>query len=210
MLQTQINYWAYKEQQRSNLANEAIARYNAEEAHRSNVARENISYFSATEAQRHNIVTENQAYYNYLEGIRHNKATENIGYQNIQLGYDTLTETSRHNRASESIGKLQARASIISANAAASNAKASMLNASTNQRNATVREGELALARTKSIYENRVKASEAQLNDEQWYAESAKAREYDARASLYEKQADYYDLEIIRNWVPIINLGGKR
>lgn len=209
MLQTQINYWAYKEQQRNNLVNESIARFNAEEARRSNLARENISYFSAVENQRHNVATEQQAYYNYLESARHNKATEDISYRNIQLGYDTLAETSRHNRASESIGMTQARASLISAHAATTTASANLLNASTNQRNATTRASELALARTKSIYENRAKASEARLNDEKWYAELGSAHEHEARASLYEKQADYYDLEIIRNWVPIINLGGK-
>lgn len=210
MLQTQVNYWAYKEQQRSNLANEAIARFNAAENQRSHQAQESIMYFNATENQRHNMATENQAYYSYLEGVRHNKATEDISYRNIQLGYDTLTETSRHNRAAESIGRAQARASLISANASVLNANASMRNAAANERNATTKAGELALSRTNAIYENRVRASQAELNNEKWYAESAKAREAQARSLLYEKQADYYDLEIVRNWVPIINLGGKK
>lgn len=210
MLQTQVNYWAYKEQQRSNLANEAIARFNAVENQRSHKAQEGIMYFNATENQRHNLATERQAYYSYLEGVRHNKATEDIGYRNVQLGYDTLTETSRHNRATESIGRVQAQASLISAKASALNANASMRNAAANERNATTKAGELALLRRNAIYENRVRASEAALNDEKWYAEHAKANEANSHASLYEKQADYYDLEIIRNWVPIINLGGRK
>lgn len=191
MLQTQINYWAYKEQQRSNLA------------------KEDISRFSALETQTHNRATERQDYYNYLEGIRHNQAQEDIGYQNIGLGYANLAEATRHNRATESIQKTQAQASILQAQAALTNANANQRNASTNARNATTREYEYALSKTNSIYANRVAQTQADLNYSTDILRGAEYANENAQASYNAKRADYYDMEIIRNWVPLINLGGK-
>lgn len=81
MTQNQINYWIYKESQRSNKAKE-------KETNRSNVARE-------TETNRSNLATER-------ETQRHNLATE---VETVRSNVSREVETNRHNVATEMLDK---------------------------------------------------------------------------------------------------------
>lgn len=107
-----MQYWGYKEDQRHNLQTEG-------------------------EMKRHNVVSEQQNAVTIGENIRHNKQMEyETNRHNVvgeQLGFATLDESRRHNItmeheshrhnvATEGIQKLQASASMVSAQAAATNA----------------------------------------------------------------------------------------
>lgn len=123
MTSNQLQYWANKEVQRSNKAQEA-------ETHRSNVARETETnrhnVVVEKETERHNRATELLTSADIAEKVRHNQATELLGQQqlaethranlahesyqisSIQLGYDQLGETITHNRNSEATNLLLA------------------------------------------------------------------------------------------------------
>lgn len=99
-----IEYQKYKEQKRSNLAQEY-------ETNRSNLAREN-------ETHRTNVTNENIRQGTLDEQIRTNRANEG-------LKRDTLSETVRHNKQTEQLGSRdatsrakQADAALIQANVA--------------------------------------------------------------------------------------------
>lgn len=127
MTKNQIEYWRYKEEQRSNLAKE-------KEQNRTNVANEeltrqrdsNVYYLgqvNAQENQRHNRAVESEtarsnlaregetaranrmgeriSILNLEEKKRSNLASEAIARSNIGLGYSQLAESSRHNLAME-------------------------------------------------------------------------------------------------------------
>ena len=83
-----INYWKHKEQQRSNLVNEA-------ETERSHRAMESYNWASLGEARRHNMSVEGEA-------AKHNREQEGIARQSNLLEASRQQETSRHNKAAES------------------------------------------------------------------------------------------------------------
>lgn len=85
-----------------------------------------IKYWSYKEGARHNYATETQARNELAETGRHNLITEGQGQQSIN-------ENVRHNQMSEQIGLIGASASMIQANAAASNAYSNRMNAETNR-----------------------------------------------------------------------------
>lgn len=83
MTALQVDYWRFKETERTNMANEKLR---ADEL---------------AETTRHNQVTES-------ETARHNRATEAIGWAQVGLAKEQLGETARHNQALESIQQFQA------------------------------------------------------------------------------------------------------
>lgn len=100
MTRNQIEYWANKEKERSNRANESEtfrANYAREqETHRSNLANE-------VETNRHNVATESlQQYANMINKIRND--------QSYQLGLKTAAETERSNKAREKENTRSAKA----------------------------------------------------------------------------------------------------
>lgn len=125
MTSDQINYWRYKEDQRSNLANEKETnrhnvstenetnRHNVtteKETKRHNIRTEFLTSMSIIETRRHNMVTELQNASAQLEIQRANRAQEAlardrniISMSQIGLGYAQLNETKRANLMNEAL-----------------------------------------------------------------------------------------------------------
>lgn len=198
MLSTQVEYWKLQETKRHNQATEGF------------------SYAQLAEDTRHNRADERQNYYSYLESSRHNRAAEEIGYRNIDLGYANLSELSTHNRAMEAIGQTQAQASLISANASVMQANAAQIsatanlrNAATNEINAQTRKNELKLAVSKAPYENMLNRAKTATERARRKTAESEAGVNRARQEYTDIQSSWYAVDEIRNWVPIINLGGN-
>lgn len=131
MLQTQVNYWAYMENKRHNLAQEEQARN------------------ELTESIRHNVIGESFNRYNLAETKRHNRVAE-------QQGFMSIAEQRRSHEANEQIGRVNANTNRLQANIAATKMgfdnintqyanRTNRMNAYTNQANSLIREGEYIL-----------------------------------------------------------------
>lgn len=107
MTRNQIEYWGYKEQQRSNLAREREtnrANLAAEaENYRSHLAIEGLRGAELEETKRANLSNESREYLKYLENMRHSLISEDQGQQTIDLNTRAQQEKERSNRAQESI-----------------------------------------------------------------------------------------------------------
>lgn len=127
MTHNQIEYGRLKEDTRHNKVTES-------ETSRHNTVVE-------VETNRHNLVMEDQGQQVINENIRHNQAAE---AETNRHNVATENENVRHNTEQESIGYVSAAASMIGANAAASQAKTADWNARANyvvnSRNATSNE----------------------------------------------------------------------
>lgn len=131
MLQTQVNYWAYMENKRHNLATEDQARQ------------------ELSEKIRHSVIDEAFNRYNLAELKRHNQAAE-------QQGFMSISEQRRSHLANEKIGQVNANTNRLQANIAATKIgfdnintqyanRTNRMNAYTNQANSLIREGEYVL-----------------------------------------------------------------
>jgi len=131
MLQTQVNYWAYMENKRHNLATEDQARQ------------------ELSERIRHSVIDESFNRYNLAELKRHNKVAE-------QQGFMSIAEQRRSHLANEKIGQVNANTNRLQANIAATKIgfdnintqyanRTNRMNAYTNQANSLIREGEYIL-----------------------------------------------------------------
>lgn len=111
MLQTQVNYWTLKENERHNTQMEAIERERIAELIRHNKEAERLGFDTLFETSRSNRVYEGQGERKLFETNRSNLANEAIGFRNAAAN------------------QMSARASMAHAAAAQISANASMLQA---------------------------------------------------------------------------------
>lgn len=97
----------------------------------------------------------------------------------------------------------------MQAKAAQTNAAANMQNAATNAVNAETRQGELSLSRRKAKYENKLTAAKTRTEKAKRKEALTAAKANRARQEYTDMQSSWYAVDEVRQWVPVINLGGK-
>lgn len=191
MLPTQVQYWSYKENQRHNLATETQAINELAETTRHNKVYE-------AESHRHNVATENISLWDLNEKVRHNLETEKIQNQEVD------------------IHRIQARASIMQAQAAQSQAATARRNADILAFNAGVNaakvdvEKKFTQQKTSTEWANTQRAlTSAAYAEQQEQADlalkAANAAQASSRATLNIAQSIYGFSSEVRNWL----LGGR-
>lgn len=224
MLQTQVNYWNYKETQRHNIATEQYYTANLGETQRHNVVSEALIKQQNDETTRHNLESERFNWGSLAETTRHNMSTEietnrhNVAYETETNRHNVVTEnetmrhnvaneneTRRHNREEEGIGWYNANTQRFAAQSTAAyqqmagraaliQANAASANATTNRINASTNK------RNADI--NQQNANTNFLRNEYYNSSVQSQNELNAaNQELAEAKSHYIPQENARAWI---------